>query len=115
MTRFLITLPEAIELVDIAMTDAPSGVIYVRKSPSASVGQFIRAMAPDHPTVTIGVRPGEKMHEDLIAAHEFAVDCGDYFVVRRNVPGGKAYTSLDAPIVTDDAIREMIAQAPDDL
>lgn len=114
MTRFLITLDEAIELVMIAMTDEPTGTIYVRKSPAATVEQIARVLAPGHPQKIIGVRPGEKLHEDLVGAHERATDCGTYFRVKRNAYGGQPYTSLDAPTLTDDVLAAILAKAPTD-
>lgn len=112
MTRFLITLSEAIGLVDIAMDAEPNSRIYVRKSPAATVAQFVRSLAGRaYPTKVIGTRPGEKLHEDLIAEHEYATDCGDYFVVERNRHGGMAYTSLDAPTLTDDELAALLLQA----
>jgi UDP-N-acetylglucosamine 4,6-dehydratase len=108
MTRFLITLPEAIGLVDTAMDAEPDGTIFVRKSPAATVEQFVRVLAPDYPTKVIGVRPGEKLHEDLIAEHEDSVDCGDYFRVTRNRYGGWTFGSLDAPRLTDDELAALL-------
>jgi len=114
MTRFLITLDEAVGLVWTAMRDEPTGSIYVKRSPAATVEQIARVLAPGHPQKVIGVRPGEKLHEDLIGAHEYAEDCGDYFRVQRNRYGGKAYTSLDAPTLTDDELAALLAKAPTD-
>lgn len=112
MTRFLITLSEAIGLVDTAMDAEPTGAVYVRKSPAATVAQFVRALAGhSYPIRHIGIRPGEKRHEDLIAEHESAVDCGDHFVVTRNQYGGMAYTSQDAPTLTDDELAALLVQA----
>lgn len=108
MTRFLITLPEAIDLVDTAMDAPADGTVYVRKSPAATVEQFVRVLAPGYPTRVIGVRPGEKLHEDLIAEHESAEDCGTYFRVTRNRYGGRSYGSLDAPRLTDDELAALL-------
>lgn len=115
MTRFLITLDEAIGLVLTAMLAESDGSIYVRKSPAATVEQIARCLAPGHPQKVIGVRPGEKLHEDLIGAHEHAEDFGNYFKVTRNRYGGRAYTSLDAPTLKDAELTALLAQAPDDL
>jgi UDP-N-acetylglucosamine 4,6-dehydratase len=111
MTRFLITLDEAIRLVGVAMDCVGNDLsprVFVRKSPAATVEQFVRVLAPDYPTRVIGVRPGEKLHEDLIAEHETATDCGDYFIVERNRHGGQTFGSLDAPRLTDDELAELI-------
>lgn len=115
MTRFLITLTDAIGLVQVAMSAERTGTVFVRKSPACTLEQFVRVFAPDYPTQVVGVRPGEKLHEDLVAAHETAIDCGDHFRVTRNAYGGKPYTSLDAPTITDDELAALLAQAPDDV
>lgn len=112
MTRFVITLPEAIGLVDVAMDSGDEGRIFVRKSPATTVAQFVRALAgSSYPVRHVGIRPGEKLHEDLIAVNEHATDCGDHFIVERNRYGGVAYTSQDAPSLTDDELAALLAQA----
>jgi len=111
MTRFLITLGQAIALVDVAMDSPPTGDVYVWKSPAATVEQFARVAFPGHPQRVIGVRPGEKLHEDLVAEHESAQDCGVFFKVTRNRYGGKAYTSHDAPRLTDDELAALLVAA----
>jgi UDP-N-acetylglucosamine 4,6-dehydratase/5-epimerase len=114
MTRFLITLDEALDLLDTAMDAAPKGTIYVKKSPSATVGQIVRVMAPDHPTNVIGIRPGEKRHEHLIVPDEAAQDHGDYYqVTRKGTRAGITYSSETAPRLTDPELAALLAQAPD--
>jgi UDP-N-acetylglucosamine 4,6-dehydratase len=109
MTRFLITLDEAIELVDVAMGWIDGGYIFVRKSPAATVEQFVRVLAPDYPTEIIGVRPGEKRHEDLLAPHEAVVEeFRDFYIVARNNPGGATYTSEHAPRLSDAALAALL-------
>jgi UDP-N-acetylglucosamine 4,6-dehydratase len=108
MTRFLITLDEAIRLLDRAMDAAAGGHVYVRKSPAATVEQFVRVLSPGYPTQVIGVRPGEKRHEDLLAPHELATDCDYYFIVERNKPGGATYTSEHAPRLSDEALAALL-------
>ena len=70
MTRFLISLPDAVELVALAMDAPPAGRIFVRKSPAATVAQMARVIGPGHPTEVIGIRPGEKLHEELFGLGE---------------------------------------------
>lgn len=116
MTRFLISLDEAVALIGLAMDAPPAGCIYVRKSPAASVAQMVRVMAPDYPVEVIGIRPGEKRHEHLILPHERALDAGDHFVIAPDAPrAGIAYSSETAPRLPDTALAELIAAAPDDL
>lgn len=62
MTRFVLTLDEAIALVTKAMM-RPG--LYIPDPAAATVAQFAEAVAPGHPTVIVGIRPGEKVHEKL--------------------------------------------------
>lgn len=70
MTRFMITLEEGIELVWQAFADMIGGEIYVRKIPSMSVDQIAEAVAPGLARKIIGIRPGEKLHEQMISSDE---------------------------------------------
>lgn len=109
MTRFVITLDEAIGLIDQAMSATPSGSIYVRRSPAATVAQFARVVAGDHPIKVIGVRPGEKRHEHLVVPDESATESGDTFIIRRSgEPTGLRYSSETAPHLTDDELAGLI-------
>ncbi len=66
MTRFMITLEQGVELVWHAFDDMEGGEIYVRKIPSMNIVDIARAVAPDAEHKIIGVRPGEKIHEQMI-------------------------------------------------
>jgi UDP-N-acetylglucosamine 4,6-dehydratase len=70
MTRFWITLPEAVDLVLFAMGHAQGGEIFIPKIPSMRVMDLAEAMAPGVPTQIIGIRPGEKLHEVLLTTDE---------------------------------------------
>lgn len=76
MTRFMITLEQGVELVWHAFDDMNGGEIYVKKIPSMSILDIANAVAPDAEQKTIGIRPGEKIHEQMIgledAPHTFA-------------------------------------------
>ena len=112
MTRFLITLDEALELIDRAMAHYPSGVVFVKRSPAATVAQLARVVAGDHPTRLIGRRPGEKLHEHLVVPDESASELHDTFVIRRDGPGtGIRYSSEHAPHLTDDELAALIEVA----
>ena len=102
MTRFLITLDEAIVLIDYAMEVPPDGSIYVKRSPAGTVRQLARVIAGDHPTIVTGARPGEKRHEHLVVPDENVHEAGDYFVILRDGAGtGYRYSSETAPTLTD--------------
>lgn len=114
MTRFLITLDEALDLVDLAMEADPDGSVYVKRSPAATVHQLARVIAGSHPTVVTGVRPGEKRHEHLVVPDEHAVLEDDHFRIRPGLPGtGLRYSSESAPHLTDEELAALIEQAPD--
>lgn len=78
MTRFMITLEQAVELVWHAFDDMSGGEIYVKKIPSMSIVDIAKAVSPKSEHKIIGVRPGEKIHEQMIgpedAAHTYEYD-----------------------------------------
>lgn len=83
MTRFWITLDQAVDLVHFALDHAVGGEVFIPKIPSMRVTDLAEAMAPGLPVETIGIRPGEKLHEVLITADEsrHTIDAGDVYVV----------------------------------
>jgi UDP-N-acetylglucosamine 4,6-dehydratase/5-epimerase len=84
MTRFLLPLKEAINLVGFALENGKQGDIFVRNAPSCSVGDLAQALinilGSDSEVKTIGMRHGEKMHETLASMEELlrSEDMGDY-------------------------------------
>jgi len=70
MTRFMITLEQGVELVWHAFDDMTGGEIYVKKIPSMTILDVARAVAPEATHRIIGVRPGEKIHEQMIGAED---------------------------------------------
>jgi UDP-N-acetylglucosamine 4,6-dehydratase (inverting) len=70
MTRFMITLEQGVELVWHAFTDMVGGEIYVKKIPSIKVTDIARAVAPDASHDIVGIRPGEKLHEQMIGSED---------------------------------------------
>ncbi len=88
MTRFIMSLEDAVELVMFAFRHAQTGDILVRKSPACTTGVLASAVKrvfkrEDHPVRTIGIRHGEKVYETLLTNEEcqHAVDMGDYYRV----------------------------------
>lgn len=83
MTRFWITLPQAVDLVLFALEHATGGEVFIPKIPSVRVVDLADAMAPGTPRTVVGIRPGEKLHEVLLTGDEsrHAVDAGDVYVV----------------------------------
>jgi UDP-N-acetylglucosamine 4,6-dehydratase len=70
MTRFMITLEQGVELVWHAFEDMRGGEIYVKKIPSMKVTDVAHASVPDAKHEIVGVRPGEKIHEQMIGAED---------------------------------------------
>lgn len=70
MTRFMISLEEGVELVWHAFEDMEGGEIYVKKIPSMKVTDLARVVAPDAEQEIVGIRPGEKLHEQMIGAED---------------------------------------------
>ncbi len=70
MTRFMITLEEGVELVWQAIEESVGGEIFVKKIPSMKVVDVARVVAPKAELKTIGIRPGEKLHEQMISAED---------------------------------------------
>ena len=88
MTRFMMTLDDAVELVLYAFEHGSNGDIFVQKAPAATVGVLTQAILelmgkPDHTVKVIGTRHGEKLCEALLGREEMACaeDLGDYFRV----------------------------------
>lgn len=70
MTRFMISLEEAVELVWHAFEDMEGGEIYVKKIPSMVITDVAKAVVPDATHDIIGIRPGEKLHEQMISPED---------------------------------------------
>jgi UDP-glucose 4-epimerase len=88
MTRFLMSMEKALELVLYALKKGVSGGIYVQKTPSTTIQNIVEALKiifkkPKHPVKIIGYRHGEKQHESLLSKEESskAIDRGEYFYV----------------------------------
>lgn len=83
MTRFWITLDQAVGLVLTGLERMVGGEVFVPKIPSMRVVDLAEAIAPGVPVEIVGIRPGEKLHEALLTADEarHAVDAGDMYVV----------------------------------
>jgi UDP-N-acetylglucosamine 4,6-dehydratase len=88
MTRFMMTLDQAVALVLYAFQNGRNGDIYVRKSPAATVETLAKSVLDllnkkNHPIKVIGTRHGEKLFESLLSDEEmcFAEDLGDYYCI----------------------------------
>lgn len=88
MTRFMMTLEDAVDLVLYAFQNGNNGDIFVQKAPAATIETLAIALkellnTPEHPINIIGTRHGEKLYEALLSREEMlaAIDMGDYYRV----------------------------------
>ncbi|HEY1738051.1 MAG TPA: UDP-N-acetylglucosamine 4,6-dehydratase (inverting) [Acidimicrobiia bacterium] len=83
MTRFWITLPQAVDLVLYALAHMTGGEVFIPKIPSMRVTDLASAIGAGLPQEVVGIRPGEKLHELMLTSDEsrHAVDAGDVYVV----------------------------------
>jgi FlaA1/EpsC-like NDP-sugar epimerase len=70
MTRFMITLEQGVSLVWHAFEDSEGGEIYVKKIPSMNIIDIAKAVAPGVKYEVTGIRPGEKLHEQMIGIED---------------------------------------------
>jgi UDP-N-acetylglucosamine 4,6-dehydratase (inverting) len=83
MTRFMISLDQGVELVWHAFEDMVGGEIYVKKIPSMRISDIATAIAPDAKRDIVGIRPGEKLHEQMISAEDamFTFEYAEHFKI----------------------------------
>lgn len=91
MTRFSISLQEGVEMVLWSIAHAWGGEILVPKIPSYRITDVAQAIGPECAHPIVGVRPGEKIHEEMITASDSynTVDLGEYYAI---LPSGAGYT-----------------------
>lgn len=103
MSRFWITLEQAVDLVLYALGHTAGGEIFVPKLPSMRVVDLAEAMAPGLPYEVIGIRPGEKVHELLLTSDEIrhTVDAGEVYVILPEHPWWEHSSWLDGKPLSD--------------
>ena len=130
MTRFWITLPQAVQFVIDSLAAMEGGEIFVPKIPSTTIVDLATAIAPSAKQEVIGIRPGEKLHEEMISSHdsERTVDFGDRYAIlpNRRAWGGQS-SAVEAPslrqgfayqsdtndwFLSVEEIRELLANVP---
>lgn len=84
MTRFWVTLEQGVQFVQESIARMQGGEVWVPKIPSMRLMDLVEAIAPDCEIRTIGIRPGEKLHEVLVSENEsrHALDLGDRFMIQ---------------------------------
>lgn len=88
MTRFNISLQGGVDMVLHAMEHAWGGEIFIPKIPSYKITDVAEAIGPECEKPIIGIRPGEKIHEEMITSSDsfFTYDCGRYYAILPQVP-----------------------------
>lgn len=128
MTRFNISLADGVKMVLHAMEYAWGGELYVPKIPSYRITDVAEAIGPECEHPVVGIRPGEKIHEEMITSSDSftTYDLGDYYVIlpqvtkwnldtyikefdAKLVPTGFSYTSYEnKDFETVQGLRELI-------
>lgn len=120
MTRFLMTVADAVDLVGEAFAIGQNGEILVKKAAACTTGDLAKAVCKfmdlpeDYPVNIIGIRPGEKMHEALLTDEEmaYAQERGDYVIASRSFPGtgwiSNTHKSECAPRMNENQVLDLI-------
>ena len=122
MTRFLLSLEQAVDTIFAALRDAGPGETYIPRVPSAKVIDIAAALVGERPieTIVTGIRPGEKVHEILVSEEEAVrtVERGAYYVIQPMLPElvsaseptkpiGREYSSADI-VMTGEQVVELL-------
>ena len=130
MTRFNLTLNEGVEMVLWTLFNTIGGEIFVPKIPSYRILDIAEAIAPNLPKQIVGIRPGEKIHEEMITTSDSysTIDLGKHFAIlpldgelkeeyiKRKIdfkpfPKGKSYNSNDnGTFLTVNEIRKLLVK-----
>ena len=97
MTRFNISLSEGVDMVLYALDNAWGGELFVPKIPSYRITDVAKAIAPNCKQAVVGIRPGEKIHEEMITVSDSfsTYDLGNYFSILPQVPLWKISDFID--------------------
>lgn len=123
MTRFTVTLQDAINFVLNCTTKMIGGEIFVPKLPSYNILQLAKVMSPESKIEITGMRAGEKLHELMIGKYETnqTIDCDDFYVIIPSITYrsddlskiyvkkyfGTEYSSENNNIISDDELKEL--------
>ena len=97
MTRFNISLPEGVDLVLHALDHALGGEIFVPKIPSYRITDVAEAIGPECAKPVVGIRPGEKLHEEMITHSDSpnTLDCEKCYVIVPSLVGGSQASAIE--------------------
>ena len=130
MTRFTITLQDAIYFVLQSMSVMIGGEVFVPKLPSYNILQLANIISPDCKKNIIGIRPGEKLHEKMISEDESynTLECNNFYIIKpfqnsyfsqnyeeyykaydvKEVPDNYSYSSRENELIKNDLLETMI-------
>ena len=129
MTRFNISLQDGVDMVLWALKNTKGGEVFVPKIPSYRIMDLVEAICPDCEHPIVGIRPGEKIHEEMITSSDSVntVDLEKYFAILpsagensvknycekyggKSLPEGYAYNSgTNSEFLTVEQLRSLIA------
>ena len=134
MTRFMMSLEDAVELVIFAFNQGKPGDIFVQKAPSATIGQLAASLnsifESNSEVISIGKRNGDKLHETLVTTEEFqkAEDLGNYYripadplnlsyspipLIKNSENTGMAgYQSNQTKLLSDNELKKLLLNLP---
>lgn len=122
MTRFLLSLDQAVDTIFAALTGAQRGETYIPRIPSAKVADIAEILIGKRPVITLitGIRPGEKIHEILVSEEEAhrTIERGNYYVIQpifpelcnkteKQIPLGREYSSADNVMITGELAKTL--------
>jgi UDP-N-acetylglucosamine 4,6-dehydratase/5-epimerase len=112
MTRFMISLEQGVELVWHAFEDMVGGEVYVKKIPSMKVTDIARVIAPEAKHEIVGIRPGEKLHEQMIGAED-ASHTYEYDSYHKVLPAINNWSADSKRIKNGKAVAEAFSYTSD--
>ncbi len=112
MTRFLLSLDQAVDTIFAALNGARRGETYIPRMPSAKVTDIARCLIGDRPvkTTITGIRPGEKIHELLVSEEEAhrTIERGNYYVIQPILPELRDPEEKSTPLDTEFSSKDNV-------
>ena len=117
MTRFLISLDQAVDTIFAALRGGDRGETYVPRAPSARITDIVDVLVGDRPIKTkiMGIRPGEKIHEILVSEEEShrAIKRGDYYAIKPMLPELRSVTKDEANLEAEYSSADDVISRPE--
>ena len=106
MTRFMITLEQGVDLIWQTFQDMAGGEIFVKKIPSMNIMDIIKAFSENANIKYIGIRPGEKLHEQMISSEDakFTYEYDNYFKIFSPFQSTKEFKIENGKKVDDEFV-----------